>query len=136
MRRLMQGVIEYGTGKLTAQVDGYSAAGKTGSAQLYDYATRHYTHHYNGSFMGFAPVNRPALVIAVTLNNTAKFGGVVAGPVFKQVMQSALRLLDVPKTGPSSSRPSNRIRRMSPMPRIPIHSCLQFRKRTRMAFLR
>ena len=128
MRRLMQGVIEYGTGKLTAQVDGYSAAGKTGSAQLYDYATRHYTHHYNGSFMGFAPVNRPALVIAVTLNNTAKFGGVVAGPVFKQVMQAALRLLDIPKDRPELVRRSNRMGRMSPMLRIPIHSCLLFRK--------
>ena len=57
--------------------------------------------------MGFAPVNRPALVIAVTLNKHAKFGGVVAGPVFKQVMQAALRLLDVPKDRPEAVPPAD-----------------------------
>jgi cell division protein FtsI (penicillin-binding protein 3) len=98
MRDMMQGVVDqpHGTGK-AARLNGYTSAGKTGSAQIYDFASRKYTHRYNGSFMGFAPVNKPALVMVVTLNNTAKYGGVVAGPVFHDVMTAALRLLDVPR---------------------------------------
>jgi len=98
MRVMMQGVVDlpHGTGK-AARLKGYTSAGKTGSAQIYDFATRKYTHRYNGSWMGFAPVNNPALVIAVTLNNTSKYGGVVAAPVFHNVMTAALRLMDVPR---------------------------------------
>ena len=67
---MMRGVVDHGTGK-QARVDGYSAGGKTGSAQIYDYAARVYTHRYNGSFMGFAPVNKPAIVVVVTLNGVS-----------------------------------------------------------------
>jgi hypothetical protein len=85
-------------------LQGYSSAGKTGSAQIFDYATGHYTHSYNASFMGFAPVANPALVVVVTVNGThggsAGYGGPVAGPVFRAVMTEALRVLDVPKDLP------------------------------------
>ena len=77
--------------------------GKTGSAQIYDYAARVYTHTYNGSFMGFAPVMNPKVVVVVTLNAThgeAGFGGQAAAPVFKVVATEALRILDVPKDLP------------------------------------
>ena len=77
--------------------------GKTGSAQIFDFATRHYTHTYNGSFMGFAPVTNPAIVVVVTLNGThgdGGFGGVAAAPVFHAVATEALRVLDVPKDLP------------------------------------
>lgn len=105
MRRMMEGVVTlpYGTGHRTARLKGYTSAGKTGTAQIYDFATRQYTHHYNGSFIGFAPVEDPAIVIAVTLNGTtgtAGYGGSVAGPVFREVATAALRLLDVPKDLP------------------------------------
>jgi cell division protein FtsI (penicillin-binding protein 3) len=104
MRMMMRGVVDYGTGKHFARLKGYSAAGKTGSAQIYDYASRAYTHRYNASFMGFAPVNNPAIVIVVTVNNTRSgsqgFGGIVAAPVFQKVATAALRLLDVPKDMP------------------------------------
>ena len=53
-----------------ARLEGYSVGGKTGSAQIFDFATHHYTHTYNGSFMGFAPVTNPAIVVVVTLNGT------------------------------------------------------------------
>jgi cell division protein FtsI (penicillin-binding protein 3) len=104
MRRMMEGVVllPYGTGR-RARLDGYSSAGKTGSAQIYDYAARHYTKTYNASFMGFAPVTNPAIVVVVTLNGTqtsAGFGGVVAAPVFRTVAMEALRVLDVPKDIP------------------------------------
>jgi cell division protein FtsI (penicillin-binding protein 3) len=104
MRRMMEGVIllPYGTGR-RARLDGYSSAGKTGSAQIYDYAARRYTKTYNASFMGFAPVTNPAIVVVVTLNGTttsAGFGGVAAAPVFHTVAMEALRVLDVPKDIP------------------------------------
>jgi cell division protein FtsI (penicillin-binding protein 3) len=105
MRQMMEGVVvlKYGTGHKTARLDGYSAAGKTGSAQIYDYAARHYTKMYNASFMGFAPVTNPAIVVVVTLNGTtgsAGYGGAAAGPVFRAVAMEALRVLDVPKDIP------------------------------------
>jgi membrane peptidoglycan carboxypeptidase len=94
---MMEGVVLNGTGK-KAKLSGYSTAGKTGSAQIFDYATGHYTHSYNASFMGFAPVNNPAIVVVVTLNGThgtGGFGGAVAAPVFHEVATEALRVLDV-----------------------------------------
>jgi len=102
MRRMMEGVVLEGTGK-GARLEGYTAGGKTGSAQIYDYAGRHYTHTYNGSFMGFAPLTNPAVVVVVTLNGThglAGFGGAAAAPVFRAVATEALRILDVPKDLP------------------------------------
>src|SRR5439155_5391537 len=104
MRRMMEGVVllPYGTGR-RARLDGYSSAGKTGSAQIFDYATKRYTASYNASFMGFAPVTNPAIVVVVTLNGThtsAGFGGLAAAPVFRTVAMEALRVLDVPKDIP------------------------------------
>ena len=103
MRQMMEGVVLHGTG-VRARLDGYSSAGKTGSAQIYDYAARHYTHNYNASFMGLAPVTNPAVVVVVTLNGTnggtAGQGGRVAAPVFRTVAMEALRVLDVPKDLP------------------------------------
>ena len=104
MRQMMEAVVvnPAGTGR-RARLDGYTSGGKTGSAQIFDFATRRYTSTYNGSFIGFAPVTNPAIVIAVTLNGTRGtqgFGGVSAAPVFKLVAQEALRVLDVPKDLP------------------------------------
>lgn len=104
MRQMMEGVVLVGTGK-GAKLDGYTTGGKTGSAQIYDFAARHYTHTYNGSFMGFAPVTNPAVVVVVTLNGThgtAGFGGAAAAPVFRAVATEALRILDVPKDLPDA----------------------------------
>jgi cell division protein FtsI (penicillin-binding protein 3) len=104
MRRLMEGVVllPYGTGK-AARLPGYTSGGKTGSAQIFDPAAKHYTHFYNGSFVGFTPVTNPAIVIAVTLNGTKLFGGVVAAPVFKKVAVDTLRLLEVPRDLPETA---------------------------------
>jgi cell division protein FtsI (penicillin-binding protein 3) len=105
MRQMMEGVVLHGTGR-QAILKGYTSGGKTGSAQIYDFKTRTYTHHYNASFLGFAPVANPQIVIAVTLVGTsgggAGFGGAVAAPVFRQVATSALRMLDVPKDLPDT----------------------------------
>ena len=105
MRQMMLGVVEQGTGK-RARLVGYSTGGKTGSATIFDIATKHYTHTYNGSFMGFAPVTNPAIVVVVTLNGThgeSGFGGAAAAPVFQMVAGEALRLLDVPEDRPEET---------------------------------
>jgi len=106
MRQMMEGVVLHGTGK-QAILRGYTSGGKTGSAQIYDFKAKAYTHHYNASFLGFAPVSNPQIVIAVTLVGTsgggAGYGGAVAAPVFRAVATSALRMLDVPKDLPDTS---------------------------------
>jgi cell division protein FtsI (penicillin-binding protein 3) len=101
MRRMMEKVVLSGTGK-KAHLDGYTSAGKTGSAQIFDPVAHVYTHKYNSSFMGFAPVNNPALVVVVTLNGASKLGGAVAAPVFREVAGAALRLMDIPRDLPDA----------------------------------
>jgi cell division protein FtsI (penicillin-binding protein 3) len=105
MRSMMEGVVikPYGTGHRYARIAGYTSGGKTGTAQIYDHKRREYTHLYNASFMGFAPVTNPAIVVVVTVNGTAGtagYGGPTSAPVFRQVAASALRMLDVPKDIP------------------------------------
>lgn len=101
MRQLMEGVVLHGTGR-AARLAGYTAGGKTGSAQIFDPVTRRYTHLYNGSFVGFAPVTNPTIVVAVTLNGVKLFGGIVAAPVFRTVASETLRMLQVPKDIPET----------------------------------
>jgi cell division protein FtsI (penicillin-binding protein 3) len=107
MRQMMEGVVmPGGTGYPEARLEGYSVGGKTGSAQIYDPASRHYTHNYNGSFMGFAPLTNPAIVVVATLNGThgnLGYGGRAAAPVFHAVAQEALRVLDIPKDLPEQA---------------------------------
>src|SRR3984957_8409027 len=105
MRSMMEGVVikPYGTGHKYARLVGYTSAGKTGTAQIYDPHLRQYTHLYNASFMGFAPVTNPRLVIVVTINGTegtAGYGGPTSAPVFREVAAAGLRVKDVPKDLP------------------------------------
>ncbi|MBV9745658.1 MAG: transpeptidase family protein [Acidobacteriia bacterium] len=118
MRQMMEGVVMPGGTGTAARLVGYSVGGKTGSAQIFDVATHRYSHNdYNGSFVGFAPLTNPAIVVVVTLNGThgtAGFGGQAAAPVFHTVAQEALRVFDVPKDLPdepaaeANQRPSKR----------------------------
>jgi cell division protein FtsI (penicillin-binding protein 3) len=106
MRQMMEGVVMPGGTGTKSRLQGYTSGGKTGSAQIYDPVARHYTHSYNGSFMGFAPLTNPAMVAVVTLNGThgtAGFGGQAAAPVFRAVVTEALRVLDVPKDLPDEA---------------------------------
>lgn len=101
MRLMMEGVVLRGTAKGTARLDGYTSAGKTGTAQIFE--NGHYTHLYNASFMGFTPVINPQLVIVVTINGTAGdsgMGAAAAAPVFRNIATEALRMMDVPKDIP------------------------------------
>ncbi|MGH9680462.1 MAG: peptidoglycan D,D-transpeptidase FtsI family protein, partial [Candidatus Acidiferrales bacterium] len=102
MRRMMEGVVLNGTGKL-ARLDGYTSAGKTGTAQKFDINTGHYfAHKLIASYVGFAPINNPAITILVQLDSPVgpHDGGQVAAPVFKRIAQQVLPYLNVPPDVP------------------------------------
>ncbi|MHB1935975.1 MAG: penicillin-binding protein [Acidobacteriaceae bacterium] len=98
MRKMMEGVVLFGTGT-TAQLNGYSAAGKTGTAQKIDARTRTYSKtKYVASFVGFAPVNNPAITVAVIIDSPSvgsHFGRAVSAPVFQELAQNVLEYLGV-----------------------------------------
>ncbi len=96
-----------GTGALAA-VEGVSVAGKTGTAQQIDPATGRYTaNRVVSSFVGFAPSRHPAVVVLVTLDNPEGhgWGGSVAAPVFRRVVEATLRHLDASPPLFDSDRP-------------------------------
>ncbi len=98
MRAMMQKVVLEGTGR-KAILEGYTSAGKTGTAQKVDPATGAYSKtKYVGSFAGFAPVNNPQIVVAVILDSAVGLhqGGQVSAPVFKRVSQQVLEYLHTP----------------------------------------
>src|ERR1700738_666862 len=106
LRRLMEGVVLNGTGPL-ARLDGWTAAGKTGSAQKIDPATGRYSPtQLIASFTGFAPISNPALTILVSLDSPVGLheGGQVAAPVFKRIAEQVLSYLDVPRDVPLNPR--------------------------------
>ncbi|MEQ1814645.1 MAG: penicillin-binding protein 2 [Candidatus Nitrotoga sp.] len=89
-----------------AQVNGYRVAGKTGTAHKLEGGQ--YVSRYIASFVGLAPVSDPRLIVAVMINEPANgqhYGGLVAAPVFSQVMGESLRLLNVPNDAPVKSEP-------------------------------
>lgn len=90
-----------GTG-VKAAIDGFNVAGKTATAQKTDPRTGRYSlDHYVASFVGFVPARKPALVIAVTMDEPAleHSGGAVAAPVFRRIAESALNYLGVVPSG-------------------------------------
>ncbi|MFK0170081.1 peptidoglycan D,D-transpeptidase FtsI family protein [Streptomyces sp. NPDC090306] len=91
---------EQGTGAL-ARIPGYRVAGKTGTANRVDPATGKYSG-YTSSFAGFAPADKPRVTVYCAIQNATKgsyFGGQICGPVYKKVMEFALKSLQVPPTG-------------------------------------
>jgi cell division protein FtsI (penicillin-binding protein 3) len=106
LRRLMEGVVLSGTGPL-ARLDGWTAAGKTGTAQKIDPATGRYSPtQLIASFTGFAPISNPAVTILVSLDSPVGLheGGQVAAPVFKRIAEQVLAYLDVPRDVPLNAR--------------------------------
>ena len=97
LRGMFEGVTLHGTAK-KAQLDGYSAAGKTGTAQKVDPRTHAYSAtRFIGSFVGFAPVKNPAVVIIVVIDEPlgSYHGGDVAAPVFREIAEQILPELGV-----------------------------------------
>ena len=94
IKKILTGVIEEGTGKL-AKVLGFSAAGKTGTAQKLEPNGTYSHSKFVASFIGFSPAEDPILTIVVTVDEPHPyyFGGVVAAPVFQKVASDAIRYL-------------------------------------------
>lgn len=102
VRAMLEAAVQPGGTGPRARIAGWRVAGKTGTAhKLVD--GRYAADRYLSSFVGFAPVSAPRLVIATMLDEPTAggyYGGLVAAPVFSQVMQGALRLLGVPLDAP------------------------------------
>ncbi len=102
VRHMLEMVVLPGGTAPKAQVVGYRVAGKTGTAHKLD--GRSYSENrYVASFVGFAPVSNPRLIVAVMIDEPSAgqyYGGVVAAPVFSAVMGAALRMLGVPTDAP------------------------------------
>jgi cell division protein FtsI (penicillin-binding protein 3) len=102
VRHMLEMVVQPGGTAPKAQIPGYRVAGKTGTAHKLD--GRVYGDKYVSSFVGFAPVSNPRLIVAVMLDEPGSgqyYGGTVAAPVFANVMGAALRLLGVAPDAPS-----------------------------------
>ena len=114
LRGAMKHSIEQGTGRL-AQLSGFSAGGKTGTAQKF--IGRGYSKSkYISSFAGFGPVKNPALATIVVINEPVGeyFGGLVAAPVFKEIMERGLIKLGVSRDQSSSLTIASRKQRAEP----------------------
>jgi cell division protein FtsI/penicillin-binding protein 2 len=107
MRMMMQGIVTEGTGRKAA-LNGYSAGGKTGTAQKIDPATRTYSHtKLVASFAGFAPVSNPAISVAVVIDTPTvgtRYGAETSAPVFAEVAQQVLEYLGVPHDQPLKTK--------------------------------
>jgi cell division protein FtsI/penicillin-binding protein 2 len=96
LKRMLRGVVEEGSGT-SAQVPGYTIAGKTGTAAKPDPTGGYSTSRYVASFVGYVPASKPRLVILVTVDEPSTiWGGVVAAPGFAEIAQFALQYLEVP----------------------------------------
>jgi cell division protein FtsI (penicillin-binding protein 3) len=98
-REILKTVTESGGTATKAAVEGNSVAGKTGTAQIYDPKTKKYSKtRYIASFVGFVPADNPriAMVVVIKEPKGAIYGGVVAGPLFKDIANQALSYLTVP----------------------------------------
>ena len=107
MRMMMQGIVVEGTGRKAA-LNGYSAGGKTGTAQKIDPATHTYSHtKLVASFAGFAPVSNPAISVVVVIDTPtvgSRYGAETSAPVFAEVAQEVLEYLGVPHDQPLKTK--------------------------------
>jgi cell division protein FtsI (penicillin-binding protein 3) len=102
---MLRGVVDEGTGT-AAEIEGYTVAGKTGTAAKVDAASGGYSSsRYVASFVGIVPASKPRLVILVTVDEPALaiWGGVVAAPAVKEIALDCLRYLEVPPDQPGSA---------------------------------
>jgi cell division protein FtsI (penicillin-binding protein 3) len=97
VERVFTGVVETGTAK-DGRLDGFGAAGKTGTAQKYDGTVGKYVKEYTASFVGFTPLDEPRLSMIVVLDEPKElyYGGQACAPVFKTIARQVLRYLRVP----------------------------------------
>lgn len=104
LAQLMEDVVQQGTGQ-DAQIPGFAVAGKTGTSQKVIGGRVATSGHYISSFVGFAPADDPRAVVLVVIDEPQglPYGGYVAAPVFRDVMQETLHVLGVPPELPSAT---------------------------------
>ncbi len=98
MSKILEQVVNDGTGT-RAKLAGYQAAGKTGTAQKFDFSTGKYSKDkYNSFFMGYVPAENPEISILVLLDEPkgSYYGGTVAAPVFQEIASKVLPYLSIP----------------------------------------
>jgi cell division protein FtsI (penicillin-binding protein 3) len=120
---IMEEVVSIGTARGFAQVEGFSVAGKTGTAQKL--VNRVYSHsEYNVSFTGFVPSRTPAFALVVVVDtprNGFYYGASVAGPIFRTIADAALRHLGVaPTVFPAPPVVVDRKAQLAPLPGVPV----------------
>ena len=99
VRDILKMVVEEGGTAERAYVRGNLVAGKTGTAQIFDPGTGRYSRNkYVSSFVGFVPADNPgiALIVVVYEPEGSAYGGVVAAPVFKKIIEDTFAYLDIP----------------------------------------
>ncbi len=102
VRKMLEMAVQPGGTAPLAQVAGYRVAGKTGTAHKLE-GRGYAANRYISSFVGFAPVSNPRLVVAVMIDEPGAgqyYGGLVAAPVFSEVVGGALRLMGVAPDAP------------------------------------
>ena len=102
VRKMLEMAVQAGGTAPKAQIAGYRVAGKTGTAHKLE-GRGYAANRYISSFVGFAPVSNPRLIVAVMIDEPSAgqhYGGLVAAPVFSEVMGGALRLMAVPPDAP------------------------------------
>lgn len=98
MTKILEQVVEDGTGTM-AKVAGYQIAGKTGTAQKFDFSTGKYSKDkYSSWFVGYVPAENPEISILVLLDEPkgSYYGGTVAAPVFQEIASKVLPYLSIP----------------------------------------
>jgi cell division protein FtsI (penicillin-binding protein 3) len=102
MRHMLETVIQPGGTAPQAAVPGYRVAGKTGTAHKQE-GRGYSASRYVSSFIGFAPASSPRFIVGVVIDEpmgSHYYGGLVAAPVFSNVMGGTLRMFNVPMDAP------------------------------------
>jgi cell division protein FtsI/penicillin-binding protein 2 len=98
MTKILEQVVIDGTGR-EAKLDEYQVAGKTGTGQIFDFATGKYSNSaYTSLFVGYVPAENPKMSILILLDQPkgSYYGGTVAAPVFKEIASKVLPYLSIP----------------------------------------
>jgi cell division protein FtsI (penicillin-binding protein 3) len=99
VKEILKTVVETGGTARKANIKGNLVAGKTGTAQIYDQETGRYSRKKHvSSFVGFAPADNPELAVIVVIYEPegSSYGGVVAAPVFKNIVEHTFAYMDIP----------------------------------------
>ena len=108
VRYALESVVTNGTGR-TAFIDGYRVGGKTGTAQKVQDG-RYMVGNYIVSFIGFLPADDPQVIVYVAVDNAkgvTQYGGTIAAPIVKSILESSIDILDIEKPNGASEKKYN-----------------------------